>query len=66
METYFRGELLTCSVKTLELYLAHLKVCRDQGRNLSLESLEYTVEKYGYPSLQVAEEYKMSEDINML
>jgi len=65
-ETYFRGELLTCSVRTLELYLAHLESCRAQGRNLSLETLQYTVEQYGYPSMEVAEAYKQRGESGVL
>ncbi len=54
-ETYLKGELLTYSISTLEQYLA---LCRDyveQGKNLIMDVMEYTVGFYGYKTLQDAE-----------
>jgi hypothetical protein len=48
---YLRGELCTYSLRTLTLYLEHLKSLKSAGRNLPIEILENTVRRYGYRSL---------------
>lgn len=56
VETYLRGELMTYSKETLRRYLAHIKALQERGKNITLEIMEYTVRKYGYASLQAAED----------
>ena len=55
VETYYRGELLTYSEKTLELYYLYILDCVRDGRNLVYDNLENTVKMYGYSSLEDAE-----------
>ena len=55
VETYYRGELLTYSEKTLELYYSYILDCVRDGRNLVYDNLENTVKMYGYSSLEDAE-----------
>ena len=55
METYYRGELLTYSVETLELYYSYILDCVRAGRNLVRDNLENMVKMYGYSSLEDAE-----------
>ena len=55
VETYYRGELLTYSEKTLELYYLYILDCVSDSRNLVYENLENTVKMYGYKSLGDAE-----------
>ncbi len=55
VETYLRGELLTCSEETLRLYLDHVQALRAENRNMNREIMQYTVEAYGYATLEEAE-----------
>ena len=55
VETYYRGELLTYSEKTLELYYSYILKCVSDGRNLVYDNLLNTVKMYGYNSLEDAE-----------
>jgi hypothetical protein len=56
VETYLRGELSTYSKKTLELHYAHLLNEKSQNINASEITLEFMVRKYGYKSLEEANE----------
>lgn len=55
VETYYRGELLTYSEETLELYYSYILDCVRAGRNLVRDNLENMVKMYGYSSLEDAE-----------
>lgn len=54
-ETYLRGELLTYSLETLRLYVAHLAALKEEGKNISLVSMEHMVRLSGIESLEEAE-----------
>jgi hypothetical protein len=56
VETYFRGELKICSETTLKLYKRYMDALSRQGRKLPFMILENTVKKYGFTSLDEAEE----------
>jgi len=56
METYIRGELLTYSRKTLELYYKNCLGLKSKGINGALTTLLFTVKKYGYSTLEEANE----------
>ncbi len=56
VETYLRGELSTYSKKTLELYYEHLLNEKSRNMNASEITLEFMVRKYGYRSLEEANE----------
>ena len=56
VETYLRGELSTYSRKTLELHYEHLMNEKSQNINASEITLESMVRKYGYKSLEEANE----------
>ncbi|MGP1441335.1 MAG: DUF4125 family protein [Anaerovoracaceae bacterium] len=53
--TYLRSELYTLSERTLRNYLAHIKDLQAQGRNMTIENLEYVAKLYGFKSLQEME-----------
>ncbi len=55
-ETYARGELLTYSVRTLELMLTHFERAAEQGRNLQEEIVAHEARAYGHASLGELEE----------
>ena len=55
-ETYFRCELATYSIKTLDLYYKWLMEQKDKGVNLSRIILEEMVKQSGYTSIEAAEE----------
>ncbi|MCI5481454.1 MAG: DUF4125 family protein [Lachnospiraceae bacterium] len=54
-ETYLRGELLTYSERTLQLYGQFVSQLAKKGENLNRMIMERTAEKYGYRSLEDAE-----------
>jgi hypothetical protein len=56
LETYLRGELLTYSRKTLELYLANVLKQKSENINGSEITLAYTMKQYGFNSLKEANE----------
>jgi hypothetical protein len=56
VETYSRGELSTYSKKTLELHYEHLLNEKSRNMNASEITLESMVRKYGYKSLEEANE----------
>lgn len=56
-ETYLRGELLTYSVETLRLYAAFVEKNQKEKINLCEQVLRNTVQRYGYPDLETAEEH---------
>lgn len=56
LETYLRGELATYSVRTLELYLASVTQQKAAGINGSEITLMHTTKRYGYNSLEKANE----------
>lgn len=56
LETYLRGELSTYSKRTLELYYEHLLTEKSQNINGSKITLSFMVKKYGYKSLEDANE----------
>ena len=58
-ETYLRGELLTYSVETLRLYAAYVDKCQKEKINLCEQVLRNTVLRYGYPSLEAAENHQV-------
>lgn len=55
-ETYLRGELLTYSEETLNLYAEHIKRLHAQGVNMSVQIMDHTVKMYGYTSVEKIEE----------
>jgi hypothetical protein len=56
LETYLKGELATYSLRTLELYLAHVRQLESEGANGSAITLANTVRQYGFNSLEEANE----------
>ena len=56
VETYYRGELLSYSEKTLELYYSYILECIQNEGNLVYDNFENMVKLYGYSSLDDAEE----------
>ena len=56
VETYLRGEFLSYSVDTLELYYSYTVKCKNENINLVYENLNNMVKFYGYKSLEDAEE----------
>ena len=56
METYLRGELLTYSEQTLQIYGGYVAELAKAGGNLNEAIIDRTVKKYGYQSLEDAEE----------
>jgi len=55
-ETFLRGELMSCSVKTLRLYARQVECAQKAGKNLCEDILENAVQQLGYESLEIAEE----------
>ena len=55
-KTYLRGELETYSDRTLELLLGDYRQTRQRGENWSLKFYAHLVARYGYASLDQAEE----------
>ncbi len=55
-ESYNRGELATYSVRTLGLLEQHYQMMAAAGENPALTVLQHTVERYGYKSIERAEE----------
>jgi hypothetical protein len=62
LETYLRGELMTYSKKTLELYYDNILKLKSENKNGSKIILESTVKQYGYTSLQQANEKLMTHN----
>ena len=60
IETYLRGELLTFSRKTLELYYKNVLKQQSENINGSKIILESMVKQYGYTSLQQTNEEMMT------
>ncbi len=56
LETYLRGELMTYSLRTLELYLTNVMQQKSEGINGSEITLMHTTKQYGYDSLEKANE----------
>lgn len=54
-ETYLWGELATYSLKTVKRYAAYLEQLQKEGRNLNEMILRNMVERYGFASLEAAE-----------
>ena len=54
-ETYLRGELLTYSARTLDLYARHVAELAESGQNLTTQIVGWTVLLGGYESLEDAE-----------
>jgi hypothetical protein len=54
-ETYLRGELMTCSHRTIRLWHAHVRSCHEHGINLGEADLTNQVKGYGYANLEAAE-----------
>ena len=55
-ESYNRGELATYSVRTLGLLEQHYLAMAAAGENPAVVVLRNTVERYGYKSIERAEE----------
>ena len=55
IETYLRGELLSYSEKTLQLYYDYIKNCKFENKNLAEKNLENIVKHKGYKSLEEVE-----------
>jgi len=56
METYLRGELSTYSPRTLELYYKYILRQKPENINEAKLVLENTIRRYGYGSLEKANE----------
>ena len=56
LETYLRGELATYSSKTLALYLANIQQQQSAGINGSAITLARMMDRYGFGSLEEANE----------
>jgi hypothetical protein len=55
-ETYLKGELITYSRKTLELYLANVLQQKSENINGSEITHAHTIKQYGFKSLKEANE----------
>jgi hypothetical protein len=55
-ETYLWGELATYSLKTIRLYAEYVEKLQDDGLNMNTMIMNNMVTKYGYSSMQAAEE----------
>ncbi|MDD2336728.1 MAG: DUF4125 family protein [Geobacteraceae bacterium] len=62
IETYFRGELATYSLRTLELYLENNLRQQSEKMNGAEIVLDCTVKRYGYNSLAEAEQKIKAND----
>lgn len=56
LETYLHGELMTYSIRTLQLYLEHLRELKSEKINGSAIILMHTMNRYGFKSLEEADE----------
>ncbi|MBR1930060.1 MAG: DUF4125 family protein [Lachnospiraceae bacterium] len=56
-ETYLRGEISTYSDKMLQLYGQYVVEYARAGRNLTFAIMENSARRYGYASLDAAEEF---------
>jgi len=56
LETYLRGELATYSPRTLELYHENVLKQKSENINGSEITLDYTIRRYGFNSLEEANE----------
>lgn len=54
-ETYLRGELMTCSHRTIWLWHEHVRSCHEHDINLGEVDLTNQVKGYGYANLEAAE-----------
>ncbi|NLO97896.1 MAG: DUF4125 family protein, partial [Peptococcaceae bacterium] len=64
LETYLRGELSTFSLKTLKSYLEDVLQYLAENKNMSKVILEETVKRYGFDSLEEANEKIKSSRLN--
>lgn len=55
VETYMAGELKTYSERTLQSLMSHILEEKARGENLVRKILEFTIERYGFASLEDAE-----------
>ena len=55
-ETYLRGELASYSEETEKLYGAFVEKLLKEGKNLTQMTYEHMVKRYGYKSIEDAEE----------
>ena len=55
VETYMAGELKTYSERTLQSLMSHILAEKARGENLVRKILEFTIERYGFASLEDAE-----------
>jgi hypothetical protein len=55
VETYLRGELASCSPRTLALYLDHVRAQTKAGVNGCELTLSHTMRRYGFESLAAAD-----------
>ena len=53
-ETYLRSEYKTYSATTIALLYDYTLATKNAGNNLALATLAYTMNEYGFPSLEVA------------
>lgn len=56
METYTQGELMTYSFSTLTQLEKHWRKMNGRGINGVILIMDYTARRYGYSSIQNAEE----------
>lgn len=55
-ETYLRGELASYSEETEKLYGAYIEKLQSEGKSIVVMTYDYMVKKYGYESIEDAEE----------
>ena len=60
IETYLRGELLSYSEKTLELYLKYIVEMKEKNINLAIKNMDNLASMQGFKNSDNVEDYYRS------
>ena len=55
-ETYLRGELASYSEETEKMYAAYIEKLQSEGKSIAVMTYDHMVKRYGYESIEDAEE----------